>query len=187
MNKQPLAHTSQTGLQELNSLGYSSAVTADKHLQLDLFFVKLNKVNCSLTSSELSSASGILLPLYSFVAVCVLNERQGPVTLGTPDPVTELPEARNGRFETLQKEKMEDLYEDINPLPIPERGLPWWLSGKESTCKAAVMGLIAGLGRPPGGEHGNPLQYCCLENPVDGGAWWATVHGVAKSQTRLSD
>ena len=49
------------------------------------------------------------------------------------------------------------------------------------------MGSIPGLGRPPGGEHGNPLQYCCLENPVDGGAWWATFHGVAKSQTRLSD
>ena len=39
----------------------------------------------------------------------------------------------------------------------------------------------------PGRGHGNPLQYSCLENPMDGGAWWATVHGVAKSQTRLSD
>ena len=48
-------------------------------------------------------------------------------------------------------------------------------------------GLIPGLGRSPGGEHGNPLQYSCLENPRDRGAWWATVHGVAKHQTRLSD
>ena len=47
--------------------------------------------------------------------------------------------------------------------------------------------LIPRSGRSPGGGHGNPLQYCCLENPVDGGAWWATVHGVAKSRTRLSD
>ena len=39
----------------------------------------------------------------------------------------------------------------------------------------------------PGEGNGNPLQYSCLENPMDGGAWWATVHGVAKSQTRLSD
>ena len=39
----------------------------------------------------------------------------------------------------------------------------------------------------PGGRHGNPLQYSCLENPLDGGAWWATVHGVAKNRTRLSD
>ena len=42
-------------------------------------------------------------------------------------------------------------------------------------------------GEYPGEGNGNPLQYSCLENPMDGGAWWATVHGVAKSQTRLSD
>ena len=47
------------------------------------------------------------------------------------------------------------------------------------------VGLIPGLGGSPGGGHGNPLQYPCLENPVDRGAWWATVHGVAQSQTRL--
>ena len=46
------------------------------------------------------------------------------------------------------------------------------------------MGLIPGLGRSPGEEHGNPLQYSCLGNSVDRGAWQATVHGVAKSQTR---
>ena len=45
------------------------------------------------------------------------------------------------------------------------------------------MGLIPGLGRPPGGEQGHPLQYSCLENPMDRGAWWATVHRVTKSQT----
>ena len=47
-------------------------------------------------------------------------------------------------------------------------------------------GSIPGLGRSPGGGYGNPLQYSCLENPIDRGAWWATVHGVAKSQTGLS-
>ena len=47
------------------------------------------------------------------------------------------------------------------------------------------MGLIPGLGRCPGGGHGNPLQYSCLENPMDRGAWWATVYRVTKSQTRL--
>ena len=47
------------------------------------------------------------------------------------------------------------------------------------------MGLIPGSGRSPGGGHDNPLQYFCLENPMDRGAWWATVHKVAKSQTRL--
>ena len=45
------------------------------------------------------------------------------------------------------------------------------------------MGLIPGLGKSSGGGRGNPLQYSCLENPMDGGAWWATVHGVAKSWT----
>ena len=53
--------------------------------------------------------------------------------------------------------------------------------GKESTFNAGDLDLIPGLGRSPGGGHGNPLQYSGLENSVDRGAWWATVHGVAKS------
>ena len=59
--------------------------------------------------------------------------------------------------------------------------------GKESACSAGDLSSISGSGRSPGGGHGNPLQYSCLENPMDGGAWRATVSGVAKSQTRLSD
>ena len=55
--------------------------------------------------------------------------------------------------------------------------------GKKSACNAADLGLIPRLGRYPGGGHGNPLQYSCLENPMDRGDWWATVHGVAKSWT----
>ena len=58
---------------------------------------------------------------------------------------------------------------------------------KASACNAEDLGLIPGSGRSPGEGNGNPLQYSCLENPMDGGAWWATVHGVAKSWTRLSD
>ena len=58
--------------------------------------------------------------------------------------------------------------------------------GKESACNAGDRGSIPVLGRSPGGAHGNPLQYSCLENPMNRGAWWATVHGVAKSWTRLS-
>ena len=54
-------------------------------------------------------------------------------------------------------------------------------------CNAGDLGSIAGLGRSPGEGNGNPLQYSCLENPMDRGAWWATVHGVTKSQTQLSD
>ena len=63
-------------------------------------------------------------------------------------------------------------------------GLPKWLSNKESTCKARDTGSIPGSGKCPGEGNGNPLEYSCLENSTDGGTWWATVHGVAKSQTR---
>ena len=66
-------------------------------------------------------------------------------------------------------------------------GLPQWLSDRESTCNAGDLGTIPGLGRYPGGGHGNPLQYPCLGNPTDRGAWQATVHGVTKSRTQLSD
>ena len=58
---------------------------------------------------------------------------------------------------------------------------------KASASNAGDPGLIPGLGRSPGERNGNPLQYSCLENPMDGGVWWAMVHGVAKSRTRLSD
>jgi len=57
---------------------------------------------------------------------------------------------------------------------------------KESACDVGDLGSIPGLGRSPGGEHGNPLQYPCQENPMDRGAWRATVRGVAKSWTQLS-
>ena len=66
-------------------------------------------------------------------------------------------------------------------------GFPRWLDCKESACNAGDLGSIPASGRSPGRGNGNPLQYSCLENSIDRGAWWATVHGVTKSQTRLSD
>ena len=66
-------------------------------------------------------------------------------------------------------------------------GFPGGSDGKESTCNAEDLGLIPGLGRSPGGGHSNPLQYSCLENSMDREASWATVCGVTKSQTRLSN
>ena len=66
-------------------------------------------------------------------------------------------------------------------------GFPGGSEVKVSAWNAGDLGSIPGLGRSPGEGNGNPLQYCCLENPMEGGAWWATVHGVAKSRTRLSD
>ena len=66
-------------------------------------------------------------------------------------------------------------------------GFPGSSDGKASAYKAGDLGSIPGSGRSPGEGNGNTLQYSCLENPTDQGAWWATVHGVAKSRTRLSD
>ena len=64
---------------------------------------------------------------------------------------------------------------------------PGGLEGKETACNAGDLGSIPGLGRSLGEGNGYPLQYSCLENLMDRGAWWATVHGVRKSQTGLSD
>ena len=81
----------------------------------------------------------------------------------------------------------------LHPLPIPSppllciwegpggAGLPQWLRGEGSACIVGDSGSVPGLGRLPGGANGNPLQYSCLGNPMDRGAWWAPVHGVTKS------
>ena len=66
-------------------------------------------------------------------------------------------------------------------------GFPGGSEDKASAWNAGDLGSIPGSGRSPGEENGNPLQYPCLENPMDRGAWWATVHGVTKSRTRLSE
>ena len=64
---------------------------------------------------------------------------------------------------------------------------PGGSDAKVSAYNVGDLGLIPGSGRSSGERKGNQLQYSCLENPMDGGAWQATVHGVAKSWTRLSD
>ena len=67
-------------------------------------------------------------------------------------------------------------------------GFPGGAGGKEPACQCRRLrytGSIPDSGRSPEGGHDNPLSYSCLENPTDGRAWWATVHGVAKSRTRL--
>ena len=70
-------------------------------------------------------------------------------------------------------------------LSLPD--FPSGLEGKASACNEGDRGSIPGSGRSPGEGNGNPVQYYCLENPMDRGVWQATVYGVAKSQTRLSD
>ena len=79
-------------------------------------------------------------------------------------------------------------------MPDTEEGLGLWVTlglggsdGKESACNAGDLGSILGWGRSLGEGNGNPLRYSCLENRMDRGAWRATVHGVAKNQTRLSN
>ena len=69
----------------------------------------------------------------------------------------------------------------------PSEGFPGGSDGKEFVYNARDPGSIPGLGRPPGKGNGNQLQYSCLENSMDRGAWWATVPGVAKSRTPLSN
>ena len=77
------------------------------------------------------------------------------------------------------------LWCSVLPKAISLQFFPGCSEGKESICNAGDQGAIPGWGRSPGGRHGNPLQYSCIENSVDRGAWWATVHGVPKSQTWL--
>ena len=76
------------------------------------------------------------------------------------------------------------------PLSVREdecpRGLPRGLGGKEPACQCRRCGFDPWVGKILGEGNGDPLQYFCLESPMDRGAWWATVHGVAQSQTRLS-
>ena len=68
---------------------------------------------------------------------------------------------------------------------ITRTGLPLWLRSIESACNAGDLGSVPGLGRSPGGGHGNALWYSCLDNPINTGARQAVVHRVAQSQTRL--
>ena len=69
----------------------------------------------------------------------------------------------------------------INLQPSLKQDVPAGSDGKVSAYNAEDLGSIPGSGRSPGEGNGNPLQYSCQENPMDGGAWWATVHGVSKS------
>ena len=66
-------------------------------------------------------------------------------------------------------------------------GFPGGSVVKNLPANAEEVGLSPGSGRSPGGGNGNPLQYSCLDNPMDRGAWWATVHGAPESQIRLHD
>ena len=75
----------------------------------------------------------------------------------------------------------------FNEVALKVLGFPGGSDCKKSACNAGDPGSVPGLGRSPGEGNGNPLQYSCLVNSMDGKAWRATVHRVTKSRTRLSD
>ena len=88
-----------------------------------------------------------------------------------------LPAGGNLSLNNLYERQIGDVYQT----------LPRWFSGKEPPANAGDLGSIPGSGRSPGEGNDNPLQYSHLGNPMNRGAWQATVHGVVKSRTRLSD
>ena len=97
--------------------------------------------------------------------------------------------AHTGEMCTLvipQVPKGSQPFKHLSSASMPD-GLPWWLSGKESPCNAGDPGSIPGLGRSPGGGHGNPLQYSCLENAMDRGCHGRLQSMRSQSRTRLSE
>ena len=86
----------------------------------------------------------------------------------------------------IAKDRLKQFQNILNK-SITYKGLPYSSDGKESACNAGDLGMTPGSGRSPEEGNGNPLQCSCLENSMDRGAWWATVHGVSKSQTQLSN
>ena len=83
----------------------------------------------------------------------------------------------------LESKSLITLYDCVCVSLFLYLGFPGGSDSKASACNAGDPGSIPGSGRSPGEGNGNPLQYLCLENSMDGGAWWATVHGVAESDT----
>ena len=131
------------------------------------------------------------LPKQAAVIHCQGHQRHGPISFynniadhaakrqaASVSPVFTIAQIDKPNIYTL----LSYLYSLFHP-----SGFPGGSEVKASACNVGDLGLIPGSGRSPGEGNGNSLQYSCLENPMDRGAWWATVHGVAKSQTRLSD
>ena len=91
----------------------------------------------------------------------------------------------------IQHAELYSITPQKNPIPFsthshpPMRGFPHSSVGRESACNAGDLASIPGLGRTPGEGNSNPLQYSCLENPMDRGAWQTTVHGVARVRHNL--
>ena len=88
-----------------------------------------------------------------------------------------------GGLPSMGSHKVGHDWSDLAAAASRHTGFPGGSVVKNLPANAEDVGLTPGSGRPPGGEHANPLQYFCLENPMDKGAWWATVHEVTESDT----
>ena len=98
--------------------------------------------------------------------------------------------AEPGGLPSMGSHRVGHDWSDLAAAALMLRGFPGGLDSKEPTCDAGHIrdaSSIPGSGRSPGEENSNPLQYSCLENPMDRGAWQATIYGVTKSRTRLSN
>ena len=105
-----------------------------------------------------------------------------PPTLGRAICITQTPDSNVNLIQKILNRHTQSMF---HPLSLHPGGFPTGSDGKESTCNAGDLGSIPGSERSPGGGKDNPFQYSCLGNPMERGAWWATVHGVAKSLTGL--
>ena len=115
------------------------------------------------------------------ICTCLVRTKARMIKINVVDKIYYILEARfNNVMKHIVKEKF---YLSQNLLFWGVGGLPGISDGKESACNAGDLDLIPGLGKSPGEGNGYPLQYSCLENSMDRGAWWATVHGITKNQT----
>ena len=87
---------------------------------------------------------------------------------------------KSGGYSLWGRRELDKMIVQLNTFTL---GFPGGSDSKVSARNVGDLGSIPGLGRSPGEGNGNPLQYSCLENSMDGGAWWATVHKVMKSRT----
>ena len=90
---------------------------------------------------------------------------------------------QEGQEDRMHLRRLQELSKFFSPPPLLSVGFPGGSEDKASACSVGDLGSIPGLGRSPGEGNGDLLQYSCLENPMDRGAWWATVHRVTKSRT----
>ena len=132
-----------------------------------------------------SSSLGRNLAMHLHGATCM--QKYLPLDWELPQPATAWPQWALIFLAQESQLHPSALAPSLNMPPLLLAHFPGGSEVKASACNAGDLGSIPGSGRSPGEGTGNPLQYSCLENPIDGEAWWATVHGVAKSRTRLSD